>query len=557
MKNLICFALALCALPLFGYTSPLASYEDYVFTRPVNTNRITGKLMGPEGDYSAMRTEDVAFIYEAVKERNAVIDGTYGGFSVSNKFVKGLKSGSFPIDYTNKYPWTVHDNSKVVAYYDTNVVTNVTAMLGIDTLWPKKLELTCETGWIDKDEKWPSQIEDATVKGSGDAAYTGMPITVVLPTYVNPQAKQVTSTTGVVQFVVWPLKRSVVEAYRFLARTEKFCAGKSLSSGGPTELVDTGQDTGTWLGVDLDSENEQATVETFQVDHRRPSTNRWSSAETELRFGVDLAMSGGVGGMYWSVAVDKNYTATFTGKTPDTEGPHTLNFTKSSEGEATAQYRSEEASDIKECIVDLGISKDVATTGVERIKTVDLYLTGRLKGGTNLTHRTANYPDIIDYPGANRTYGNDFGDVWSGGPAYAKNPDLYVVIPLLDADQVDIPHTNRVWNPDTGQYENKGVTYTLGVKFTPDFSAWSAKAFEIAGLPQSWGTLASAVVDDLADPSDDPPTPESIYDPGPSVWAWRSQRSSSHAVYELAFWAVVDRVVVTCDLRTKITESPD
>ena len=208
MKNLICFALALCALPLFGYTSPLASYEDYVFTRPVNTNRITGKLMGPEGDYSAMRTEDVAFIYEAVKERNAVIDGTYGGFSVSNEFVKGLKSGSFPIDYTNKYPWTVHDNSKVVAYYDTNVVTNVTAMLGIDTLWPKKLELTCEIGWIDKDEKWPSQIEDATVKGSGDAAYTGMPITVVLPTYVNPQAKQVTSTTGVVQFVVWPLKRS-------------------------------------------------------------------------------------------------------------------------------------------------------------------------------------------------------------------------------------------------------------------------------------------------------------------------------------------------------------
>ena len=547
MKNLIRFALALCAPPLFGYTSPLATYEDYVFTRPVNTNRITGKLMGPKGDYSAMRVEDVAFIYEAVQERNAIIAGSYSGFGVSNKFVKGLTSGSFPLSYTNLYPWAIHDGTRVVAYYDTNTVTNVTARLGIDTLWPQKLTLDCTGGWIDKDEKWPDAIEDADKQGTGDAAYTNLPTAWLTPTYVNPQATN--TVTNLVKFVVWPLKDSVVEAYKFLAKTEKCVKGVARESGGSvneTTTTDYRGETGHWK---VDYEADRAWVEGLSVsDMNFTSTNHWDGDLTVVSKQMTFSL-------------DKVFMQVFDIRSSKAASPGektTISFSGGSSGTFEATWNYERKTEDAEIVLDLGISYVVATAGLNtawgRIKTVDLYYLGGLTVGglgDNYKRKSGFLERFGGHGGANPSaLDGDFKDV-------------HVVIPLLDQEKVLVPHTNRVWNAELGDYEVGDVQYTVGVRLTPSVDEWAEKAIKIAGK-NSWSQWCNSLANEVEDPASDPETPPSyeyVVPPHEGIsdgWVgWDGAEAGSYGLLTAVFQASPHRAVVTVDLTSKITDDTD
>lgn len=69
---------ALAALAAAGAASPLASTNDYVFTRVTRPELIRGVVMGDGGDYRAMRYEDLAFLIEAWREREALAAGGLG-----------------------------------------------------------------------------------------------------------------------------------------------------------------------------------------------------------------------------------------------------------------------------------------------------------------------------------------------------------------------------------------------------------------------------------------------------------------------------------------------
>lgn len=534
MRNLIYIAVALSAFDLFGYKSPLSTYEDYVFTLPVNTNRITGDLMGPGGDYSAMRVEDVAFIYEAVCERNAVIEGTYDGFSVSNRFTVGLVKGSFPLSYTNEYPWTIHDDRTVTAYYDTNVVTDVTARLGIDKLWPEPINLNCALGWIDKDEKWPTVIEDATVPGSGDAAYTKLPRTVVAPTYVNPQAAK--SDTNVLRFVVWPLKASVVEAYKFLAKTEKCVKNISHSASRAEAAKVTVDDNTTGNILSTEMQGESMSIRTS------PAKDPLGPPPPVDAFIADLAEGAGVG-KKWRWSTSKVYMKLYSLSYDYTT--ELKSWTDGQEANAVATYAVEHTVDDNEIVIDLGISKDVATTGVDRIKQVDIYWLGEIRNrGESNFMQGSGHPDRFGGEGeiADTVILGDF-------------KDLQIVIPLADQKVVDIPHTNKVTNSATGESKDD-VSYTIGVKITPDCEGWASKALELAGY-SSYSALSSKLLGSLPAPNDSPKTPSPEKAPAPFSSGWDVTESSTQGSFDLVFVAFPDRAVVTCDLGTKIQEEEE
>lgn len=78
-------------------TSPLASASDYYFTAPALTNNIRGKVMGDSGDYGIFRSEDLAFIAEAIAEREALFNGTGSQASWTNH-ISSITNGANRLD---------------------------------------------------------------------------------------------------------------------------------------------------------------------------------------------------------------------------------------------------------------------------------------------------------------------------------------------------------------------------------------------------------------------------------------------------------------------------
>ena len=72
----------LCFVALFAVSLSLGSPNDYFFTHPTNVpaNVFMGKGIGPDGDYSMLRAEDLAFLDEAYAER-CDVDFNYGSNS--------------------------------------------------------------------------------------------------------------------------------------------------------------------------------------------------------------------------------------------------------------------------------------------------------------------------------------------------------------------------------------------------------------------------------------------------------------------------------------------
>lgn len=92
---------ALC-LPALSATSPIASTNDYVFTRvtAMGTN-VAGVVMGDGGDYGAMRFEDLAFLHEAAAERLAFTGDVFDFETNVPCVVEAWEFGRWSADDTN------------------------------------------------------------------------------------------------------------------------------------------------------------------------------------------------------------------------------------------------------------------------------------------------------------------------------------------------------------------------------------------------------------------------------------------------------------------------
>lgn len=73
------FLIALCAARCeAGYFEvPQRTVSDYIFTEPILTNNIQGKVIDPAEPYGVIRSEDVDWIHEALAERSSLLLGAF------------------------------------------------------------------------------------------------------------------------------------------------------------------------------------------------------------------------------------------------------------------------------------------------------------------------------------------------------------------------------------------------------------------------------------------------------------------------------------------------
>ena len=80
MKHVLhIFLIALCAARCgAGYFEvPQQTVSDYIFTAPILTNNIQGKVIDPAEPYGVIRSEDVDWIHEALAERYSLFSGNF------------------------------------------------------------------------------------------------------------------------------------------------------------------------------------------------------------------------------------------------------------------------------------------------------------------------------------------------------------------------------------------------------------------------------------------------------------------------------------------------
>lgn len=111
----------LCTSSLLAATTPLASADDYIFTKPSIPQLIEGKVMGEEPAYRILRVEDMSFLNEAKAEIDLCHSIPY----------EGDYDRYFPLPMTNDYWYNNYDDSRIIKEYsqytsEHNWTTNYT-----------------------------------------------------------------------------------------------------------------------------------------------------------------------------------------------------------------------------------------------------------------------------------------------------------------------------------------------------------------------------------------------------------------------------------------------
>lgn len=145
---IIAIALQAMAFAAAAAKSPLMSAEDYVFTAPQLPSSIVGRVMGPKGDYRQMRSEDVAYLYEAFEERRkwaaeCALSGS-GRFDPTSTNLSwrmiplNVPERDFnPSNYRHWVKGVVNGSTNIISAYA--LVTNVGKSAGVDTWRMEKL----------------------------------------------------------------------------------------------------------------------------------------------------------------------------------------------------------------------------------------------------------------------------------------------------------------------------------------------------------------------------------------------------------------------------------
>lgn len=114
--------MTMLAAILLAAAVPQTSAESYFFSRPNAPSNIVGQIMGSPAAYSVPRSEDVAWLYEAACERQALKSGSW---NMANNTVYVPQFGSWPLSESNRFvQWTA-----------ALVVTNGTAATNIVVGW--------------------------------------------------------------------------------------------------------------------------------------------------------------------------------------------------------------------------------------------------------------------------------------------------------------------------------------------------------------------------------------------------------------------------------------
>lgn len=118
-SRIVCF-ITFCLLCSVGVaaTSSLPTYKDYRYTVPNLTNNISGKVMGLYPTYRILRSEDIAFLYEAYTELDLIWN--IAEHPIWHNFDERPYTG---IDYMvlhpssfSEYEWSYYDEPMICQY---------------------------------------------------------------------------------------------------------------------------------------------------------------------------------------------------------------------------------------------------------------------------------------------------------------------------------------------------------------------------------------------------------------------------------------------------------
>lgn len=121
-------------IPALAIQSPLSSFNDYIFTEPVNTNFIQGSILGPNPpSYGPVRGEDSIYLYEAYSEMDALLSA---GPSTVRTRAPGIDTAYMRITYTPLTGRPAYQDIYYLFYYNTNGARNVITKKNVTVSMP-------------------------------------------------------------------------------------------------------------------------------------------------------------------------------------------------------------------------------------------------------------------------------------------------------------------------------------------------------------------------------------------------------------------------------------
>lgn len=117
-------------------TVPQQTLEDYYFSRPDMTN-LTGTVIGDPPAYNVLRREDLAWIYEAAQERQALASRSWRG--PGSHIASEPRFGHWPLSSSNQFSHYVTAHEWRNGHFETNIVVGYVSVTnnGTGRDWPR------------------------------------------------------------------------------------------------------------------------------------------------------------------------------------------------------------------------------------------------------------------------------------------------------------------------------------------------------------------------------------------------------------------------------------
>lgn len=117
-------------------TVPQQTLEDYYFSRPNMTN-LTGTVIGDPPAYNVLRREDLAWIYEAAQERQALASRSWRG--PGSHIASEPRFGHWPLASSNQFARYVVAHEWRNGHFETNIVVGYVSVTnnGTGRDWPR------------------------------------------------------------------------------------------------------------------------------------------------------------------------------------------------------------------------------------------------------------------------------------------------------------------------------------------------------------------------------------------------------------------------------------
>ena len=597
-------------------TSPFSKASDYVFTRPNHPAHIRGVLLGPDGTGGGMFLEDIAFIHEALTERNALLrgddwpfpdsdsddsddsDARAGGIdtlSVSCRSLDGARMAG--MDEVESRLMTVFVNAPPDdddsdgdegegegedSSDDDSVMAHAVWLAGTERDWPDKVELASER-------------------------YDKLPKVLRLPR-CNPQHYfsldfkhrfLKSAVTPVLDLFLWPVDTHVTSAYKWLRKTKRMClrpwsygvqqTEKDENYSRSRKQTQKTVDKKALYMLDLDTEyggsgNTSTTVVTVGYD---PDDyhGQGEVVDSEDDKGLFYFMDGGlddrsarrIAAQTWYKTASKvfykawgsKHTSTFI---PGSITPDRWVWSHEYQSPATAdgwtQYEVTEEVEDGYVTIDLEIPYRLIEEGTRtlRIKKASVYLLARfiyadpdVDYGWAKRMTVSEFPQLVD---GGQVIGGGSGEYTTGELDIKTVNDLFV-IPLSGAQIVKLEEEWDWGNPGE-MVEGTGIdglahtrpVPTVGVRFMTDIEGYVADVAACAGVDNpsevDVQSLLPPINTGVADPES--PTQEEweAEHPGDAPSQYQSGQAETIGTFSASIDIWVDKVVLEVEPTSKV-----